>query len=267
MGKPNISVAIIAQNEEEVLPFTLEALVPLAHAGILDAVVIVDGGSRDWTTDVCFSFLETLPIQYFRREFDDFQSQKNYALSQCRGDWVLSLDADMVISSYSFVRWFQSAKYKNKIIWDCPLYFCRGDILHYHVASNVGPTTRFWKNIGIRYERPVHEFPALPDKPGWDAAHDGKVMETTSEWAVLEISMLKSDEEVRERVRRYAKWAEMSKQAGISIDNISAGAEALIADRTSGTAEIPKDIIDSIPVSVLTKTPPYLRKQSWPLPL
>jgi glycosyltransferase involved in cell wall biosynthesis len=80
----SLSVAIITHNEEKNLARTL------ATVRFADELVIVDAGSTDRTLEIARSF----NARVFHLDWRGFSSQKNYALAQCTGDWVLSLDAD-----------------------------------------------------------------------------------------------------------------------------------------------------------------------------
>lgn len=81
---PTISVAMIVLNEE---PQLRELLPQLAWA---DEVVVMNGGSSDQSVEIALQH----GCRVLTRRFDNFATQRNYALEQCRGDWVLSLDAD-----------------------------------------------------------------------------------------------------------------------------------------------------------------------------
>lgn len=81
---PTISVIVIALDEERNLPGLL------AQLGWADELIVVDGGSYDNTAVVA----RAGGARVFERPFDDFACQQNFALSQARGDWVLSIDAD-----------------------------------------------------------------------------------------------------------------------------------------------------------------------------
>lgn len=83
-GTPSISVAMIVLNEA---PRLRELLPQLAWA---DEVVVVDGGSSDETIAVA----ELHGCVVTSRKFDNFAAQRNHALAACKGEWVLSLDAD-----------------------------------------------------------------------------------------------------------------------------------------------------------------------------
>ena len=58
-------------------------------------IVVVDSYSTDETIEI----LQTYPqVQIFQREFDSFASQCNYGLTNIKSEWVLSLDADYILS-------------------------------------------------------------------------------------------------------------------------------------------------------------------------
>jgi len=84
-----LSVVVLTKNEEENLPRALRSVRSLA-----DELIVLDSGSTDGTVKVAESF----GAKVFKREFDDFASQRNYALSLARGEFVLFLDADEELS-------------------------------------------------------------------------------------------------------------------------------------------------------------------------
>src|SRR5262249_56102411 len=53
-------------------------------------VGVVEGGARDKTVALAREFTDRVVF----RAWDGYGGQKNFALGQCHGDWVLSLDAD-----------------------------------------------------------------------------------------------------------------------------------------------------------------------------
>jgi glycosyltransferase involved in cell wall biosynthesis len=85
---PILSVAIVTFNEEENLARTL------ASVAWADQILVVDSGSTDRTVEIARSFNATV----LERPWPGFAEQKNFALSQCTGDWILSLDADEELS-------------------------------------------------------------------------------------------------------------------------------------------------------------------------
>jgi len=85
-----ISACIITLNEERNLPRLLESL-----RGIVDELVVVDSGSTDRTGDIAREFGARLEF----REWTQFAEQRNYAASLASTDWILSVDADEVLTS------------------------------------------------------------------------------------------------------------------------------------------------------------------------
>lgn len=86
---PALSVYIITLNEEKRLPQTLAAASEVA-----DEIVVVDSGSTDKTEEIAKSF----GAKFIFNKWKNISSQKNFAENQCSNDWVLSLDADEVLS-------------------------------------------------------------------------------------------------------------------------------------------------------------------------
>lgn len=85
---PLFSVAIVTFNEEENLVRTL------ASVAWADQVLVVDSGSTDRTVEIAHSFGATV----IERPWPGFAAQKNFAITQCTGDWILTLDADEELS-------------------------------------------------------------------------------------------------------------------------------------------------------------------------
>ncbi|MHB8302199.1 MAG: glycosyltransferase family 2 protein [Acidobacteriaceae bacterium] len=86
--RSTLSVAIITQNEEANLPGTL------ASVRWADQIVVVDAHSNDRTV----SLARTAGAQVFVEDWKGFAAQKNSAIAHCTGDWILSLDADEVVT-------------------------------------------------------------------------------------------------------------------------------------------------------------------------
>lgn len=84
-----ISATIITLNEEENIKKAVESL-----RGLVDEIIIADCGSKDKTVEVA----KKLGAKVYFRKFDNFASQKNWAASKAKNEWILSLDADEIIS-------------------------------------------------------------------------------------------------------------------------------------------------------------------------
>lgn len=84
----NLSVIVITLNEERQLARCLESIPKGAE------IIVVDSGSEDKTREIALKY----QARFFYRPFDDFSSQKNHAMNMATKDWILSLDADEVMS-------------------------------------------------------------------------------------------------------------------------------------------------------------------------
>lgn len=84
-----ISVAIITFNEEKNIERCISSVKDIA-----DEIVVVDSFSKDKTEEIC----KALKVKFIQHPFEGHIQQKNYAIDQCSGDFVLSLDADEALS-------------------------------------------------------------------------------------------------------------------------------------------------------------------------
>jgi glycosyltransferase involved in cell wall biosynthesis len=84
-----LSVVVVTFNEEDRIRACLES------AAWADELIVVDAESHDKTAAIA----RELTDQVFVRPWPGFAAQKNFALAQARGDWILSLDADEVVSA------------------------------------------------------------------------------------------------------------------------------------------------------------------------
>ena len=85
---PLLSVAIVTLNEEENLPRTL------ASVQWAEEIIVVDSGSTDRTVEIARSY----GARVIERPWPGFAAQKNFAIQQCTGTWILTLDADEELS-------------------------------------------------------------------------------------------------------------------------------------------------------------------------
>ncbi len=84
-----ITVIVLTHNEEDNIARTLERLTWAKQ------VLVVDSGSTDGTLSIVAGYLNA---EVVTRPFDSFAGQCNFALSQVKTPYVLSLDADYVLS-------------------------------------------------------------------------------------------------------------------------------------------------------------------------
>jgi glycosyltransferase involved in cell wall biosynthesis len=90
----NLSVVIIAHNEEANIGRTLASVQPLVADGEGE-IIVVDSGSTDRTIEIANSFGAKVFIEPWR----GYAAQKNAAIDKAGGDWILSLDADEELDS------------------------------------------------------------------------------------------------------------------------------------------------------------------------
>ena len=88
--KPSITACLIVKNEERFLDKCLQSL-----QGTADQIVVVDTGSTDRTVEIART--HNAEIHHFEW-CDDFAAARNFSLEKARGDWVLILDADEVLT-------------------------------------------------------------------------------------------------------------------------------------------------------------------------
>lgn len=79
-----LTVIVPTFNEEAYLEAALRSV------RFADEIIVVDSFSTDDTPNIA----KTYATHFLQREFDNFSSQKNYALEQANSEWVLFLDAD-----------------------------------------------------------------------------------------------------------------------------------------------------------------------------
>lgn len=84
-----LSLIIITRNERHDLPGCLDSV-----AGVADETILVDSGSTDGTQEIARRY----NAKIFQRDWPGYGPQKQFALEQAMGDWVLNLDADERLS-------------------------------------------------------------------------------------------------------------------------------------------------------------------------
>ncbi len=163
--KTGISLCMIVKNEEKDLPRCLCTVKP-----IVDEMILVDTGSSDRTKDIGMA----LGAKVFDFVWqDDFSAPRNFALSKAKGDWILVLDADELISGQDFPSLLTlTRKGKRKIAYSMVTrnYTNTLDIVHWtdndgtyeeETGSGWFPSEKvrlFPRHHEIHFENPVHEF-------------------------------------------------------------------------------------------------------------
>jgi len=85
-----LSVVISTKNEEKNIKECLESV------KWADEIVVVDDMSTDKTVEICKEYTSKI---FIRDSQGDFHRNKNFGAEQVSGEWILSLDADEIITS------------------------------------------------------------------------------------------------------------------------------------------------------------------------
>jgi (heptosyl)LPS beta-1,4-glucosyltransferase len=90
-ARPSLTAAVIARDEATVIGDCLRSI---AFAD--EVLVLVDAATRDATREVA----RAAGARVEQRAFDTFAAQRDAALAQAHGDWVLFVDADERVSPH-----------------------------------------------------------------------------------------------------------------------------------------------------------------------
>jgi glycosyltransferase involved in cell wall biosynthesis len=84
-----ITPLILTYNEAPNIKHTLQ------HITWAKRIIVIDSYSTDETLEILQSYPQ---IQVYQRKFDNHTTQWNYGLEQIKSQWVLSLDADYIVT-------------------------------------------------------------------------------------------------------------------------------------------------------------------------
>lgn len=146
-----ISAVIVAFNEARVLKRCLKSV-----AGWADEIVVVDLGSTDDTRLVAKAF----KCKVVNHKFVPYvELVRNFAIAQCKGDWILILDPDEQMSS-SLKLFLSSYIKKNK---RGALNIPRKNIFFgkWIAHTNFWPDyqVRFFSKGAVRWQKLLHSYP------------------------------------------------------------------------------------------------------------
>jgi glycosyltransferase involved in cell wall biosynthesis len=88
LKKAMLSVIIITKNEASHIGRCLDSVL------WADEIIVIDSGSEDNTVEICKQYTDSV----FIAGWMGFGIQKQRALDKAQGDWVLSIDADEVVT-------------------------------------------------------------------------------------------------------------------------------------------------------------------------
>lgn len=88
--QPEVSVVLITRNESKRMRQCMDSI------RWADELIVVDQNSTDGTPDICREYGAKI---FFREMELGFGDQKNFAIAQASMPWILSLDADEVVTT------------------------------------------------------------------------------------------------------------------------------------------------------------------------
>jgi len=92
-----VSIVIPTLNEERYLPYLLESVMRQTYVGKLE-VIVVDGGSKDATVQVAWSFSDRIPGLTVLITDANIGHQRNVGAAKAKYCYLLFLDADVLLS-------------------------------------------------------------------------------------------------------------------------------------------------------------------------
>lgn len=89
-----VSVTIVTYNSGRFIKRCLESV--LAQKFVSKEIIVIDNASRDGTVDILEQFEDRCQI-YYNDENAGFAAAQNQAISVARGDWILTLNPDVLL--------------------------------------------------------------------------------------------------------------------------------------------------------------------------
>jgi len=157
MEKTGITTIILAKNEEKNLPQCLESV------AWVEEIIVVD----DESTDKTVALAEKAGAKIYKRKLDDFATQRNFALSKVKTEWVLLVDPDETVPQELQKEIFQAMKLKG---FD-GFYFPRKNIIFgqwiKHSGWSPDHQLHFFRTKKGQYIGKVHEQVKVKGKVGY----------------------------------------------------------------------------------------------------
>ena len=152
-----ISACIIGLNEADFIALTIRSI-----RDVVDEIVYVDGGSTDGTQEIVEKESNGKARIFYRKWADNWGLQRQYALQQAKGDYILQIDADEVLDddAHSLSKYIDGF-YTN---WDMEYVHFIQDFRHVDATEEVHVgQNRLFVNKNVQYTRRMHELAVSPD--------------------------------------------------------------------------------------------------------
>jgi len=171
-NKNTLSVTLATYNEEERIVRCLEAIKDIAME-----IIVVDGQSQDKTVSLVKKFKNARVISTTNKPM--FHINKQMGIDACKGDWILQLDADEIVTpelKNEIISYLKKdiKEVKENAFWIPRKNYFLGTFLK-KGGQYPDPTIRFYKNGKAHLPcKDVHEQAKVDGELGWlknDLAH------------------------------------------------------------------------------------------------
>lgn len=119
-----------------------------------DEHVIIDTGSTDRTIEICKKYTDKVFTDYVWD--DNFSEAKNYGISKCTGDWIVSLDADCRFKEGSIETIKEFIQTADKNMYRLPLIWNDSNNKPHHWLPKL-----YRREANVQYIGRVHEYPSI----------------------------------------------------------------------------------------------------------
>ena len=121
-----LSGVVITYNEEKHIEKCLKSL---QH--VVDDIIVIDSFSTDRTPEICLKY----NVTFIQKEFLGYIEQKNFAVTQAKHDYILSLDGDESLSDNLIISiqklkkcWTKDGYYLNRRNFFCNQWIHYGNL-------------------------------------------------------------------------------------------------------------------------------------------
>lgn len=153
-NKISISVVLITFNEEHKIRKTIEAVSSLS-----DDIIVIDSYSTDQTPEIC----KELGVTFIQQAWQGYGKQKNAGHAHAKHNWILSIDADEVVSSQLLTELKNLRPLSEKEVYNIPFktFFC--NTLIRYGGWNPQFHIRLFNKTFVQWDTlAVHETLSLP---------------------------------------------------------------------------------------------------------
>jgi glycosyltransferase involved in cell wall biosynthesis len=119
-----------------------------------DEIIVIDSYSTDKTLEIA----EKMNVKIIKRKFDDFSSQKNYAIKQASHNWIYILDADERVTPEVRVEILKAVKKPDDFVgfYVRRAFYFAGEKINYGGCQR-DKVVRLFLKKHCRYAGVVHE--------------------------------------------------------------------------------------------------------------